>query len=463
MTTIIAIEINDAGLVVADAKELLAVEPGYAVVGPNDIATGIQAYAQARLKPSQVSNRHWANLSLDDGSTTGSGTHSSAELAFSQLEDIWRPYRDRTDAVILVVPTHYTSEQLGVLLGLAQECKVPVRAMVDAAAAASVRPYPDRQLLYVDAGLHRVSVTPLIQGDEVTAQSAESLESTGLAGLMESFARRIAEIFVLATRFDPFHEAATEQILYDELPAWLERLHSDTTTELLIPFRGDSFTVELERAQLLAAADGFYKAVLQLIAQTREGRSGLVVQLSDRLARLPGVAAALSRLDDALIVGLDPGHAAQAALLCADSLALDADQVKLYRHLPWRAQAEALVKLGPKAADATADAPRPTPTHVVYRGVAYPVNGQSLTIGRSESGERRSIVVDEDTRGVSRAHCELSVSNGELKLKDLSSHGTFVNERRIDSEQVLYPADMIRIGSPGAEFQVVIVEQENGS
>jgi hypothetical protein len=280
---------------------------------------------------------------------------------------------------------------------------------------------------------------------------------------MDAFARRIAETFVLATRFDPFHEAQTEQVLYDELPSWLERLHSQAKTELVIPFRGDSFTVELERNQLLAAADGFYRALLQLIAQTREGGSSLVVQLSDRLARLPGVATALSRLDDAVIVGLEPGHAAQAALLCVDTLNGDQQQVKLYRHLPWRAEAKEPLQVEPAPVDVMVAARQPTPTHVVYQGVAYAVNGQSLLIGRSKSASERTIVLDEKTQGVSRSHCELSVIDGELKLKDLSSHGTFVNERRIDGEEVLHPADIIRIGSPGAEFQVVVVEQDNGS
>jgi biopolymer transport protein ExbD len=62
----------------------------------------------------------------------------------------------RSDAV-LVVPGAYHSQQLGLLLGLAQECGMPVRALVDAAVAATHRPYPDRQLVYVDAGLHNMA------------------------------------------------------------------------------------------------------------------------------------------------------------------------------------------------------------------------------------------------------------------------------------------------------------------
>lgn len=462
MTRLIAIEINDAGLVVAAPDGVLAVEPGYAVLEDREIVTGAPAYAQSRVKPRQASNRHWAELSAEPGSAAIAGVRSSAELAYAQLAKIWSEFADRADAVLLVVPSSYKSEQLGLLLGLARECGMPVRAMVDAAAAASVRPYPARQLVYVDAGLHGVTATPVEQGDEATALQPMSLESAGLASLMDAFARRIAELFVLATRFDPFHEASTEQLLYDGLSEWLGQLREEPTTALSIPYAGEAFEVELERAQLLGAAQGFYKALLQLVAQTRSGRTGLAVQLSDRLARLPGIMDALSRLDDCVIVGLDAGHAAAAALEAAHAFDLGAEQVKLLRHMPWReAPAE---EVAPVAAAAPVAAPLPdAPTHLVYRGIAYPVNGEGVVIGRSKVDERRAILLEDDSRGVSRSHCEVSLVDGELKLRDLSRHGTFVNERRVDGEEVLRPADVIRIGSPGVELVAVIVEGGDGT
>ena len=60
--------------------------------------------------------------------------------------------------------------------------------------------------------------------------------------------------------------------------------------------------------------------------------------------------------------------------------------------------------------------------------------------------------------GVSRLHCEVVLRDGELKLLDLSSYGTFVNEKRVAGETSLKRADVIRIGSPGAELHVVDVE-----
>lgn len=460
----LSIEINDAGIVVADANAVLANEPGYALVEKDGIVTGAAAYGQARLKPRQVSNRYWAELSLDSGTAGVAGVPNAAELAFAQLTALWKRFGERGEDVVLVVPSHYSTEQLGLLLGLAQECGMPVRAMIDAAAAASTRPYMGHQLMYVDAGLHRASATGLEQGAEVSVRREQGLEAAGLAGLNDVLARRVAELFVLATRFDPFHEAESEQLLYDRLPEWLQQFHSAEQAELALPYGGDEFRVEVAREQLLSVAAGFYRALVQLIAQNREPGQSLVVQLSDRLAGLPGLAAALARLDEARVVLLPPGHAAQSVLLPSDVFDRSRDDVKLLKHLRWREQA---TEPGGEREEASRSRAQRSdeglPTHVVYRGIAYRVDGQGLVIGRAPLDGRRVIVVDDQNSGVSRAHCELVFRDGELRLRDLSRFGTFVNERRISGEVALRPADVIRIGSPGAELSIVMLEDGHGA
>jgi hypothetical protein len=331
--------------------------------------------------------------------------------------------------------------------------------MIDVAAAASDRPYPDRELVFVDAGLHRISAVPLEQGDDVSALAEQGLENTGLAGLRDALAKRLAELFVLSTRFDPMHRAETEQALYDGLDAWLTRLNDEEAIEVTLGHGGEDIALEVKREQWLVVATGFYKALVQLIAQTRKPGSHLVVQLSDRLARLPGLAAELTRLDAAEIVMLPAGHAARSVLAAADALPARGEQVKLLRHFAWRGQAAAAGPLPPRApAHAPTVTRLPAPTHVVYRGVVYAIDVQGVLVGRAGTEGRRVIVVDDQTAGVSRSHCELALRDGELRLRDLSSYGTFVNERRVAGEETLHPADIIRIGSPGAELTVVTME-----
>jgi hypothetical protein len=115
----VAIEINDFAVTVANEAGVLAVEPGYARVDSGRIVTGDQARARARLQPRQTSSRFWSALSMEPGSASADIAKSSAELAYAQLESLWQRAGGPSD-VVLVVPGGYRSEQLGLLLGLAQ-------------------------------------------------------------------------------------------------------------------------------------------------------------------------------------------------------------------------------------------------------------------------------------------------------------------------------------------------------
>ncbi len=454
----VAIEINDSGLAVANETGVLAIEPGFARVDGGRIVTGEEARARARLQPRRTSGRFWSQLSMEPGSAGADIGKSAAELAYAQLEELWRRFGAGVTAVVLVVPGGYRTEQLGLLLGLAQECGMPVRALVDAAAAASVRPYPNRQLVYVDASRYRVSVSLLAQNGEVQVRAEHAL-AQGLSGAADAFARRIADHFVRATRFDPFTHAEAEQALYDNLPAWLEALQREERVELTLKHRNEEFRITPERDAILGVVQqGVYRAAVQLIAQHRERGLPLVVQLSDRVAALPGFVGELSRLDDSHIERFPPGHAARAVLL-APSIAAAQGDVKLLKRVPWREppadDTSPTERREPEPAQVLARA-KP-PTHVVYRGLAYRVGAAGLAIGREADPQRRTVVLDGNS-GVSRLHCEVILRDGELKLHDLSSFGTFVNEKRVAGEATLKRADVIRIGSPGAELHVVDVE-----
>jgi hypothetical protein len=308
----------------------------------------------------------------------------------------------------------------------------------------------------VDAGLYRVSATLIEQGSEAIVSSEQNVITTGLASLTEGFARRIAELFVRATRFDPLHRAETEQMLYDRLPGWLERLRENERIEVTLAQHGEEQKVTVDRDALRAVAAGFNRALGQLIAYYRQPGRSVVIQLAAHLAALPGVAEELARLDDARVELLPPGHAARSVLLKPELIESRQGEVKLLKRLGWRAPP---ADFGTSAGEATqAAASRETPTHVVYAGVVYPIGARGLVVGREQVDGRRTVVVAAQANGVSRAHCELVVRDGELKLVDLSRYGTFVNERKVAGETTLKRSDVIRIGSPGAELEVVSME-----
>ena len=69
------------------------------------------------------------------------------------------------------------------------------------------------------------------------------------------------------------------------------------------------------------------------------------------------------------------------------------------------------------------------------------ISSEVSTIGRGKECTFRIPLVD-----VSRKHCELTLGEGELRVRDLaSSNGTFVNDRRIN-ETTLHAGDDLAIG-----------------
>ncbi len=81
----------------------------------------------------------------------------------------------------------------------------------------------------------------------------------------------------------------------------------------------------------------------------------------------------------------------------------------------------------------------------------FGLRGAVTVIGRGEKCELRVPV-----SSVSRRHCEFTISDDELKVKDLaSSNGTYVNNKRVN-ESLLIAGDRIVVGP------VVFTVQING-
>src|SRR5678815_4926234 len=118
---LLALELNDACLVLARGAgqgEWLADSEGYALLDGDTILTGEAARSRARLRPLYAYNRFWRDIGTGDLPRTNARAQSPADLA-------------------LALPAGFTREQLGLLLGVANECGVHVSGLVDAAVAAT--------------------------------------------------------------------------------------------------------------------------------------------------------------------------------------------------------------------------------------------------------------------------------------------------------------------------------------
>jgi hypothetical protein len=180
------------------------------------------------------------------------------------------------------------------------------------------------------------------------------------------------------------------------------------------------------------------------------------LQLSDRAARMPGLADLLTARVGGDIYLLEPGATARGLLSrCRDLKAGDA-AVSLIRKLPWdQSPVAAKESLGQGSGG--------QPTHLLFNNRAFAIGADSLTLGSQPNDGGRFIDLRQDMPGVSRRHCALQQEGGQCVVRDFSRYGTFLNGHRIDGSAVLQVGDLIRLGTPGHEFRLITTDTSDGA
>jgi hypothetical protein len=454
--SLLAAHINDAGISVLDTNRVLYREPGFALLEDDELTTGIRAFENARMKPRRIQNRFWSDLRTDPLPDRRFQHLSAADLVSRHLEQVWSQVSSAGDRLVIAVPPYMNSENLGLFLGIANEIGVPVVGLVDASVAATRRRYEGAVPVHVDLGLHVAMLSRLSQNGQVQLERSEIIDASGLMDLFDAWIRVIADAFVQQSRFDPLHTAETEQLLLDRLNGWLANAASGDRVALEVEFRGISHAAELESLDLISAAAPVYQRVASQLRAIYRAEETPAIQLSERAARMPGLAEMLAARVGGDVFLLESGATARGLLSRCRDLRRGEDGVSLIRALPWdQAAIRIEVRESPTAAG--------VPTHVLYRNTAFAIDSQTLSLGSQPAPGERWIDLQGDMPGVSRKHCLLVRQNGQCVVQDYSRYGTFLNGHKIDGSAVLQVGDLLRVGTPGHELQLITTEIGDGA
>jgi hypothetical protein len=333
---------------------------------------------------------------------------------------------------------------------------MPVKGFVPLSLAASSHVCPKKMLLYLDIHLHRIEVIHLEQGENLTLRDSVTTVEKGLHHLYRKMADTIAQEFVRSTRFDPFHQAASEQELYDRLPGILSHFQHNSSMVFEITGGSAPYSITLERDSIIHNAEPVYSEMLRLIERMRnkQGKDGtsLTLQLSHRLSRLPGCKAMLAKLNDVQVIELDRGAAAMGVRQIWHQLAnQDNNQgISFFTRRPWQRQqrTDDYRTTAEKAAHTR-------PTHLLYGSIAYPITEKPLTIGCAQNSEPNDITISGETSEVSPKHFTIERHGRNIILTDKSSQGTFVNEKRVKGSMALELGQTIRVGTTGEQLQLI--------
>jgi len=461
----LALEICDAGLLArrdpAGAGPPPA-SPGYALLDGDVLLTGIEARDRARLKPRRVNTRFWGELDLAPLPQPFPHGVRHADLAHAHLESLWKEVGAGAGEVLLAVPGSYSDDQLGLLLGIARACGLPVAGMVDAALAAASTGCPGGRLVHLDIHLHRTVATELSRGRRIVRHRVETTGQAGLVPLHDAWAQRVAAAFVSHTRFDPLHAASTEQDLYFRLPGLLRRLCGRERVHIQMEAGGKSYAVEIARHRLVEAVETAYAAVVHLVGLMTRAGEPTTLLLSHRAAGLPGLGDRLAGIAGTRIVALEEGAAAEGALAARDAVRSGEEAAAFVLRLPAVGPATE-AEPGPRPeAGAASTRPGPTPTHLLHEGRAHPITREPLVLGVAVPDGRRRLNLTGRTAGISRTHCSIYRLEDRVVVEDHSRHGSFLNGQRIEGRAEPRAGDRLRLGTPGVELFLIEAADGDG-
>ena len=237
---------------------------------------GQTAWRQSRRAPREINNRYWHRLSTQPLSPALGPARHTADLVHAHLETL---LGDASGELVLVIPGAMEPAQLSLLLGIIGTLPVTPGAVVHRSALIGAG--LAETCVHVELHLHQASITPVQIGDGMaTAGETQLLPGFGLLGLMDDLAEIIGQQFVSQTRFDPQRRADTEQALYEQIPALLQALATQSEVSCVV----EGHTARVSADALRAVGQRFSAALAPLIPADIS-----LVAFDSLLSSLPGL------------------------------------------------------------------------------------------------------------------------------------------------------------------------------
>ena len=319
---VLAVELNDAGIRAArsTAARLLLLDdgeassPGYARIGRRELDTGRVAARQAFREPLAVDSRFWDRLDTEPALPRRHRSPNRAEVACAHLGRVVETVRVPDDEIVIAVPPFYAERELGILVGIARDLELPLVGLVPSplvgVPGSSEGAVDSGPLVVVELGLHRGALSVVETGERLSLADTRLCPEAGLIGFRRQWVKAISREFIRQTRFDPLHDAATEQALHDALSGLLDTVAATGRHELEISAGGLAHRVTVTESMLAEAGHSLMFALCGAVQTLSSSVSPGAILLAEDAARVPGLVRMIAQQTSASVKTLDPGAAA---------------------------------------------------------------------------------------------------------------------------------------------------------
>ena len=435
------IELNDRAIHVGDETGVILQSPGFALADGSSIVLGEEAERQARLQPTNSYNKFWHELSLDPISH-GNNFRHFADIAYAHLMHLSDEAEIAGD-VIFAVPGNFTRQQLAILLGLVNHTPFKAGGVVNSAVAAAALAAEASNIIYIDLQLHQAVVTRLnTQDDHLQAGTTIQVPGVGSQNFMDLMMQMATGMFIQQCRFNPQHNAGSEQQLYNELPGWLAEAEDGN---LILELRaGETLhTAKMPRATLINSLGGHFKKINEQLAPMLTERDTQIL-VSPAMATLPGFTASLPQQSQLIV--LDQHAVSRSALEHQELIIAGEEGIKLVDRLPVAKSKPANTSQTPQTL---------APTHVLFKHKAVPIKDLKIANQvpvNGHAGSANTLVLS--IAGLPEDLGRIFQSGGEVRFQALAD-ASRVNGKSVTGETSLSIGDQIQFGS-SAENMILI-------
>jgi FHA domain-containing protein len=451
-----AIQLEDRAVAFARDGRVLSCAPSAVWDGSTGEPAGTNAWNALRRHPTATSTRHLSTLLNQSTASDRTVALVAAELVRRLAAQPPAP----EERVWMASPARASEHGLSAMLAIARNLSLPVDGFIDAAVAAVAALGLDRSAIVLEIGMHDASATYIDRdGAQVRRRRIAITQRGGLIAFYQGWLELVSTTMVKRTRFDPLHDAPTEQALFDSLATWARDAAVTGAVNAVLNKGAERFEVTLTRDQFAQAGQGHHREIMRLLHELRPAGAPVALVVPSIIHDLPGFREELEQFADCELIGIPDGFAAAMTSRLDLPMRASADPIRLLRRLPvitpeQKVDAGGIQRnvLGSQAGRKVA------PSHLLFDGKVFALAAEPLVIGRSPGGPR-TISLSEGLAGVSRRHCTLAAEGGEVILLDHSNFGTYVNGERVAERVRLLTGDRIRVGDPGVEFSLISVNE----
>lgn len=438
-----AIEINDIEFSMWQGDERTSV-PAYALLESAGLLFGEQARQRARLQPLQINNRFVQQLTMVETPELNPYARHHADLAYRFLQFTHQQTKG-VERCVFIVPPNYDEQHMAVLLGVAKQCSFDAVGLLDQTVAVASSAAHSTPGVFCDLQLHQMVIGGFkFDDDQVHRTTTMSLDGFGLLDLHERWVRVIADAFIQQCRFDPLHDAAIEQQLWDMLPEKLHRNSDDTVFQFDLL---NKHHAKIEREHMLAPVKAFFEQ----LASRLDG-FGVVEQIlcSDRLSSLPGFADM-----DVRIQSVQPQCAAQALMRYQQKVCTNTPTLPFITSLPASKRSQPLHATAADSLQGNAEAVRISgqASHFMIDDAAWPL--AKGTVYLDTLGD--AIVWTQQAGSVAVAELGLNEHDQLTFLPSNGTHYWLNTSPQEGASRALKKGDVIQLTENGAKLRLIEV------